>query len=164
MKDIYQPKKLSIPLRRIEIAGISYAIRPSFAMPYLTGVTTDIEKALFFRNFSALFWALSHLFGKDPMYWYGIEQRLGRNSIVGTSVKDPDDIPEHLGADEKHTWILGEKVYVATTVGMGCILGTSIAKNAGEQALKDAYQVFRLSRQKMVGKLIYVYIIVRKMG
>ena len=72
-------------------------------MPYLTGVTTDIEKALIFRKFSAPFWALSHVFGKDPRYWYRIEQRLGRNSIVGTSAKDPDDIPEHLGADEKHT-------------------------------------------------------------
>jgi len=143
MKDIYQSKKLSIPLRRIEVAGISYSIRPSFVMPYLTGVTNDIEKALFFRKFNVPFWALSHVFGKDSMYWYRIEQTLGRNSIVGTTVKDPDDIPEHLGADEKHTWILGEKVYVATTVGKGCILGTSIAKDAGEQALKDAYQVFK---------------------
>ena len=143
MKDIYQSKKLSIRLRRIEVAGISYSIRPSFVMPYLTGITYDIEKALFLRKFNVPFWALSHVFGKDPMYWYRIEQTLGRNSIVGTTVKDPEDIPEHLGADEKHTWILGEKVYVATTVGKGCILGTSIAKDAGEQALKDAYQVFK---------------------
>ena len=143
MKDIYQSKKLSIPLRRIQVAGISYSVRPSFVMPYLTGVTDEIEKALFFRKFSVPFWALSHVFGKDPMYWYRIEQTLGRNSIVGTTVKDPDDIPKHLGADEKHTWILGDKVYVATTVGKGCILGTSIAKDAGEQALTDAYRVFK---------------------
>lgn len=36
------------------------------------------------------------------MYWYRIEQALGRNSIVGTTVRKPDDIPPHLGADEKH--------------------------------------------------------------
>jgi len=143
MKDIYWSKKLSVPIRRIKIGGIPYSIRPSFIMPYLTGLTNDIENALFFRKFNVPFWALSHVFGKDPMYWYRIEQHLGRNSIVGTTVKEPGDIPEHLGADEKHTWILGQKVYVATTVGKGCILGTAIAKDAGEQALKEAYQVFK---------------------
>jgi len=147
MKDIYQSRKLSIPLRRIKVEGISYSIRPSFVMPYLTGFTNDIEKAFFFRKFNVPFWALSHVFGKDPMYWYRIEQTLGRNSIVGTTVKDPEDIPVHLGADEKHTWISGKKVYVATTVGKGCILGTSIAKDAGEEALKDAYQVFKHEAQ-----------------
>jgi len=30
MKDIYHPKKQSVPIRRIEIAGIAYTIRPSF--------------------------------------------------------------------------------------------------------------------------------------
>jgi hypothetical protein len=34
-------------------------------------------------------------------------------------IRNPADIPEHLGADEKHTWILGDKVYVATTVEEG---------------------------------------------
>jgi hypothetical protein len=43
------------------------------------------------------------------MYWYRIEQSLGRNSIVGTTIRNPEDIPEHLAADEKHTRILGDK-------------------------------------------------------
>ena len=40
--------------------------------------------------------------------------------------------PKHLGADGKHTWILSDKIYVATTVG-----------DAGEQSLRNAYQVFK---------------------
>lgn len=143
MKDIYPSKKQAIPIRRIEISGTPYTIRPSFVTPYLAGVVDDVEKALFLRKFSVPFWALSHVFGKDSMYWYRIEQALGRNSIVGTTIKNPDDIPQHLGADEKHTWILGDKVYVATSVGHECILGVSIAKNAGEDALKEAYGVFK---------------------
>lgn len=143
MKDIYYSKKLSIPIRRIEIAGTPYTIRPSFIMPYMAGIVDEIEKVLFMRKFNVPFWALSHVFGKDPMYWYRIEQSLGRNSIVGTTIRNPDDIPQHLGADEKHTRILGDKVYVATTVGNECILGASIAKDAGEESLKDAYQVFK---------------------
>ena len=143
MKDSYCSKKQLIMTRRIEIAGIPYTIRPSFIMPYMTGLTDDIEKALFLRKFSVPFWALSRMFGKDPMYWYRIEQALGRNSIVGTTVRKPGDIPNHLAADEKHTRILGNKVYVATTVGNECILGASIAEDAGEEALTGAYKVFK---------------------
>ncbi len=143
MKDIYQSKKQSIAIRRIEIAGINYTIRPSFLMPYMTGVVDEIEKALFMRKFNVPFWALSYAFGKDPMYWYRIEQSLGRNSIVGTTIRNPIDIPEHLAADEKHTRILGDKTYVATTVGKECILGASIAKDAGQQSLQGSYQVFK---------------------
>lgn len=143
MKDIYPSKKQSTLIRRIDIDGVSYSIRPSFLMPYLTGITDEVEKAMFLRKFNVPFWALSHVFGRDPMYWYRIEQTLGRNSIVGTTIRKPIDIPQHLGADEKHTWILGDKIYVATTVGNECILGASIAKDAGEQALKDSYNVFK---------------------
>ena len=92
MKDIYHSKKQSIAIRRIEIAGITYTIRPSFLMPYMTGVVDEIEKALFMRKFNVPFWALSYAFGKDPMYWYRIEQSLGRNSIVGTTIRNCEDI------------------------------------------------------------------------
>ena len=143
MKDIYLSIKQDIAIRRIKVSGTSYTIRPSFVMPYLTGIVDEVEKASFLRKFNVPFWALSYVFGKDPMYWYRIEKSLGRNSIVGTTVRKPEDIPQHLAADEKHTWILGEKVYVATTVGKECILGASIAKDAGEESLKDAYRVFK---------------------
>lgn len=143
MKDSYYSKKQSILIRRIEIAGTAYTIRPSFVTPYMAGMTDEVEKPLFLRKFNVPFWALSQVFGRDPMYWYRLEQALGRNSIVGTTVRDADDIPEHLAADEKHTWILGDKVYVATTVGDECILGASIAGDAGEQSLRNTYQVFK---------------------
>ena len=143
MKDIYHSKKLMIPIRRIEVSGVAYTVRPSFVTPYLTGLVDEVEKALFLRKFNVPFWALSHIFSKNPMYWYRIEQSLGRNSIVGTTIRQSDDIPQHLAADEKHTRILGEKTYVATTVGNGCILGASVAQNAGKQALTGAYQFYR---------------------
>jgi hypothetical protein len=143
MKDIYYPKKQSVLIRRIEIAGIAYTIRPSFLLPYMTGMTDEVEKALFLRKFNVPFWALSYVFGRDPSYWYRTEQSIGRNSIVGTTIRNPADIPRHLAADEKHSWILGYKAYIATTVGNECILGASIANDAGDNALKEAYQVFK---------------------
>jgi hypothetical protein len=99
MKDISCSKKQFVLIRRIEIAGVAYTIRPSFVMPYLTGFVDEIEKALFLRKFNVPFWALSYVFGKYPMYWYRIEQSLGRNSIVGTTIRNPDDIPQHLATD-----------------------------------------------------------------
>jgi len=143
MKDIRHPKKVSVTIRRMETGGVAYSVRPSFVMPYMTGFVDDMEKALFTRKFGLPFWVVSRSFGRDPMYWYRIEQMIGRNSLVGTTVGNPDDIPRHLAADEKHTWNLGEKVYVATAVGNECVLGASVSRNAGESALTDAYGVFK---------------------
>lgn len=147
MKDLYHSKKTLIIIRRIKISGISYTIRPSFVMPYLVGMADDITKPLFFRKFDVPFWALSHAFGRDPCYWYRIERSVGRNSLVATTIKDPQKLPMHLVADEKHTWILGSKVYLATTVAKGCILGACIAKDAGEQSLTNAYGVYKEEAQ-----------------
>ena len=143
MKDKYPSKKLPVTIRRIEVCGKAYTIRPSFVMPRLVGFVDDIEKALFLRKFDVPFWALAYVFGKDHMFWYRVEQSIGRNSIVGTTVRNPKDIPVHLAADEKHTRINGEKTYVATTVGCGCILGAAVSQDAGEKTLTYAYQVYK---------------------
>lgn len=147
MKDIYRSKKQSVWIHRIKIAGVAYTIRPSFIMPYLVGYVDEIVAALFLRKFNVPFWAVSYVLGKDPMYWYRIEQSIGRNSIVGTTVRNRQDVPKNLSADEKHTRILGDKTYLATTVGGGCILGAAVAKDAGEQAFTDAYQVYKQEAQ-----------------
>ncbi|EFK07517.1 conserved hypothetical protein [delta proteobacterium NaphS2] len=135
MKDGRPSKKLEIDIRRIEIDGIAHTIRPSFVMPYGTAFTDDVEKGIFLRKFDVPFWALSYVFGKNPMFWCRIEQGLGRNSIVGTTIK--------LAADEKHSRLRGEKVYVATTVGTQCVLGAAVSENAKESGLTEAYGKFK---------------------
>ncbi len=143
MKDIYHSLKLSITIRRIQVSGVSYTIRPSFVMPYMTGMVKDVEKALFLRKFAVPFWGLSYVFGRNPMYWYRIELSFGRNSLVGTTIRHPDNLPEHVSVDEKHTRILGEKAYIATTVGNECILGASVTTSAGEEALEKGYSIYK---------------------
>ena len=142
MKEIRFSKKLKLKIRRIVIAGVNYTIRPSFVMPYMTGFVEDVEKPLFLRKFSVPFWALSHCFGRNPMYWYRLETSIGRHSLLGTTIKSPEKLPQHLCADEKHTRLLGEKTYIATTVGNGCILGANISESASEGDLQEAYSVF----------------------
>lgn len=142
LKDSYESTKMQVKIRRIKLRdGISYSIRPSFLMPYMTGRTDDVQGPLFLRKFGVPYWALTHVFGHNPMYWYRLEIGLGRNSIVGTTVRHTA-LPEHLLADEHHQPRDGEKNYIATTVGGGCCLGAAVAETAGTEELKDAYAVF----------------------
>jgi len=53
---------------------------------------------------------------------------VGRFSIVGTTVTDPETIPVYL-VDEKHSWRL-ERIYIPTTVAAGCILEVDVAESA----------------------------------
>jgi len=81
-------------------------------------------------------------FGKDAMYWYRAYCSLGRNSIVATTIKNEDKLPQHISADEKHTKWYDERVYLATTVSNGCILGSSLSKDATKEGLQEAYGEF----------------------
>lgn len=136
--------KLGVQLRRIRISatGEVYSIHPCFVLPYMTARTEDVEKGLFLMDFNVPFWALTYVFGRNDMFWYRLGISLGRNSIVGTTVKDAALLPEHLSADEKHTRVRGGKAYIATTGGEECILGASVCRGAGTGELTDAYQTF----------------------
>jgi hypothetical protein len=147
MKDIRYSKRLDIWTRRILMDDVSYTIRPSFVMPYMTGMVHDVEKPLFLRKFDVPYWALAYCYGRNAMYWYRLEAGLGRFSIVGTTIKDPNLLPCHVVADEKHTWLNGDKVYCATTVAGGCILGASVTNSAGQEDLENAYGVFKQEAQ-----------------
>jgi hypothetical protein len=104
----------------------------------------EVEKALFLHEkFGVAFWGLTYVFGRNDMYWYRLTQHLGRNSIVGTTLKDPDKLPEHLLADEKHTDLNGENAYLAITVAEDCVLGASLALAADEKELTEAYRRFK---------------------
>jgi len=137
-------KKLGVRVRRIKLKATAevYSLCPSFVMPYMSGLTKDVKDALFLSGFGVPFWALRQVFGRDEMYWYRLSVAFGRNQIVGTTVKHPDRLPKHLLGDEKHTRLRGEKVYLATTVGEGCLLGAALCEGADAKALTQGYGVF----------------------
>jgi hypothetical protein len=122
--------------------GAAYSVRPSFLMPYMTARVADVEGPLFLRTFGVPFWALARVFGRDPMYWHRLTCGLGRSSVVGTTARRAE-IPAHLLADEHHQSPDGRKVYIATTVGAGCVLGAEPAEAAGAGELEAAYGVFK---------------------
>ena len=136
-------RKLKLDQRRIKLSnGQVYQIRPSFVMPYMIAKTHDIEKALYLRRFGVPFDALAYVFDRDAMFWYRATVSLARNSLVGTTVKKPRDLPAHVVADEKHTRRNGDRVYIATTVANGCFLGAEICEQADTASLTQAYGVF----------------------
>src|SRR5262245_59383877 len=79
LKDDRLSAKLGLRLRRIQCnsTGKAFSIRPSCVLPYMAGWTDDVEKPLFLRRFGVPFWALAHVFGRDPMYWYRLEVGFG---------------------------------------------------------------------------------------
>jgi hypothetical protein len=127
---------------RLEQGQAVFTIAPAFVMPYMTGRTQEVDNALFFMRFHVPCWAIAHVFGRDSMYWYRLKQGLGRFSIVGTTVKSPEHLPQDLVADEKHSWLKGQRVYIATTAAKDCILGASVAPSASQADLETAYGAF----------------------
>lgn len=124
-------------------------IGSSDIMPYMTGYTEAVEKALFLRRFGVPFWGLTYVFGHNDDYWYNLVGRFGRYEIVGTVVKESDRLPQELLADEKHVHFNGEKGYIATTVGAECVLGASLALAADAEALTAAYGYFKDEAQHL---------------
>lgn len=140
-----------ISLKVLDEAGKKqvFTIAPSGVMPYFVGYTDEVEKALFLRRFFVPYWALTYVFGRDDDYWYRMEQQFGRYNLVQTLIKEPEKLPKHLLADEKITWLNGEEVVVATTVGDNCILGVSVALEADSASLTEAYQHFKDEAQAL---------------
>jgi hypothetical protein len=75
---------------RLEQGRTVFTIAPAFVMPSMTGRTQDIDDALFLMRFHVPCWVIAHVFGREAMYWYRLEQGLGRLSLVGTTVKRPE--------------------------------------------------------------------------
>ena len=146
LHDMRQSRKLpEVSIRRIRLphTGEAYRVMPSFVLPYMTGYTSDVEKALFLRRFGVPFWGLTYVFGRNDMYWQRLITQLGRYDLVGTTVKDPNLLPDHLLADEKFTSMKGQRIFVATTVGADVILGASTSLTAQTEDLTQAYEEFR---------------------
>ncbi|MGB5709539.1 MAG: hypothetical protein WBM44_01325 [Waterburya sp.] len=120
-------RKQELSMRRIKLKTTQevYQLRPDFMMPYMVAKTEEIDKPMYLRQFGVPFDAIAYVFGRNAMYWYRIYLSLGRASIGGTTIKDPQKLPQHLVADEKHTWLEGNRVDLPTTVAKGCFLGVS---------------------------------------
>jgi hypothetical protein len=132
-----------VRLRKIVLKdGTIYWLRPSFALPYMVGTVEELEGPLLLATYGVPFWLLTKVFGHNDMYWYRLVERLGRNSLVGTTVRQPERLPQHLAADEHHADWSGQKGYLATTAAEGCLLGIGLTSGSDEEHLTAAYEDF----------------------
>ncbi len=143
MKDIRKSVKQCIAIRRIEIDSIAWSVRPSFMMPYMTANTKDVEKALFMRKFAVPFWAIARSHGRDHMFWFRISQSIGGHSILATTIRNPEELPNNLAADGKHTRLMGKKHYIATVVADEILLSADVSESAGTVDLTESYGIFK---------------------
>jgi hypothetical protein len=148
-----QSQKLAgVCLRRVRVTETDedghtttrdYFLRPSFVLPYCCGTVDDVEKGMMLLSYDVPSHVVGYCFGRNAMSWYRLEQSLGRNSVVGTTVRAPDALPAHLAADEHHAQLRGADAYVAMTAGGGCVLGMALSNTASEVDLTAAYGRFR---------------------
>lgn len=83
------------------------------------------------------------------MYWYRLETSLRIRQPSWYHLIESLARTEHVVADEKHTWIRGEKAYIATTCANECVFGVSVAKKADDDSLTQAYGVFKEEAEQM---------------
>lgn len=143
LHDTRKSKKMAdVVIRRIKFTnGEVYSIVPCDIMPYLTGKTQEVSKGLILRKYGVPYEVIAQLLGRNAMYWQRLEASLGRISLVGSLCKK--QIPAHLAADEKITFINGQEAYVALTAAKDCVLGADISVSEDTQGLQAAYGVFK---------------------
>ena len=86
----------------------------------MTGTVDQLAYPLLLAAHGVPPWLLTIGFGHSDMYWYRVIERLGRNSLVGTTVRDAAQLPAHLVADEHHADWAGQKGYIPRSRSSEC--------------------------------------------
>lgn len=147
----FHPESKKMPgirLRQLKLNdGRRFTLRPSFLFGYMTGTVDELEYPLLLLSIGTPCWIVTQIFGHNDMFWQRLLERLGRNSVVGTTIRNPNRLPQDLVADEHHLDWCGQKGYVAFTAGDGCILGVALTESADEQHLTEVYGTFQAECQ-----------------
>jgi hypothetical protein len=145
-------KLAGVCLRRVRVPATDavarattqdFFLRPSFVVPYCCGIVDDVANGLLLLSYGVPYHVVASCCGRNAMSWYRLERALGRNSVAGTTVRDPRALPQHLAADEHHAQLRGADTYVAMTAGGHCLLGIAVSPTASEVDLTAAYGRFR---------------------
>ena len=138
-----ESKKLpGVRLRQIRMADGVFTLRPSFVFFDMTGTVDDLENGLLLLSVRTPIWIVTQVCGRTDMFRQRLLERLGRNSLVGTTVRVAEQMPKHLAADEHHLKWRKTKGFLAMIAAKGCILAAALTKAADEKHLSEAYGVF----------------------
>lgn len=142
--DVRKSTRLQVRIRRLKLKsdGRVVLLRPSCILPYCVAWTHQMQAALTLHLSGESFDAIEQALDLKCKTIERAQSRLGTLCLVGTTLKSAEKLPEHLVSDEKHTRLKGKRVYLATTVALGCILGAEVVQSASRLALRHAYGVF----------------------
>lgn len=136
-------KMKGLIIRRLKLrSGKVYEVMPSNILPYMSGKTDEASLALLLRQWAVPYEVIARIFGKNAMYWERVEESLGRGSLVGSLCKSKD-VPEHLAADEKISFLNGQEIYIGLTASNECVLGAELSLKEDAEGLEEAYGVFK---------------------
>lgn len=79
-------KMPGVRLRQIRLRdGRVFTLRPSFVISYMMGAVEEREHPLLLLAFGVPCWLVTQIFGRNAMHWQRQLQRLGCNSLAGTT-------------------------------------------------------------------------------
>ena len=104
-----------------------YWLRPSFIVGYMTGTVDELAYPLLLAEHGVPPWLLTDRLRPQRDVLASRRRAAGQEQPGGGRPSaTPAQLPVHLVADEHHADWAGQKGYVATTVGGGCILGVAL--------------------------------------
>jgi hypothetical protein len=137
-------KKQAFTHRRIRLRdGRIYGLYSHSWLPYMSADTSSSWYPLLLMYYGIPTWLIVLGFQKDEMHWYRKFKHFGRFNLVGSTIKNPEKIPQDVAVDEKFTWLRGTQIYVAMVGGLNCLLGICLSQHSDEESLKEAYGVFK---------------------
>jgi len=123
--------------RRLQ-SGAGSTVRPRCVMPSRAGVAEAVADPLRRLASGVPPWLVAASCGHDAHSWDRQVERLGRQSRVGTTVRDPEQGPQPRTADAQHTAWCGAKASSPIPTGAGGVLGIAWTESADDEQLTDA--------------------------
>ena len=120
-------------------SGAVYTVRPSCIRPYMAGFAEEGAYPRRLRASGGPPWLVAEYCGHDAHAWDRQVARRGRHRLVGTTVRTPEQLPQHRTADEPHTAGCGEKASLPITTGAGGVRGSAWTAAADDEPRTDAY-------------------------
>ena len=119
-------------------SGEESTVRPSFVMPSRAGCAEAVAYPLRRLASGVPPWLVAAYCGHDAPSWERQVERRGRKSRVGTTVRDPEPLPQHRTADAHPTAWGGAKASIPITTGEGGVLGIAVTESADDEPRTDA--------------------------